>query len=442
VGAVPNDRGGDPLTKVATETAPAESTSGIAVAPVERLCRFCGSRVQEPVIDLGPSPLSQSFLRRDQLDEMEPFYPLRVTVCRKCFLVQLPEFASPGDIFSDYAYFSSYSESWLEHARRYAERMIPELGLGRESLVVELASNDGYLLQHFVAREVPVLGIEPARNVAAAAVERGIPTTVAFFGTELADRLVSEGRRADLLVGNNVLAHVPNLNDFVSGMTQLLADTGLLTMEFPHLLQLLARNEFDTIYHEHFSYFSLQTAQRVFAAHGLTIVDVDELDTHGGSLRIHARHTASGPAVTNAVAALIERERLAGLDQMEPYQAFGGRIEGLKRELLEFLIGIRREGRAIAGYGAPAKANTLLNYCAIREDLLAYTVDRNPYKQGLFTPGTHIPVHAPEELARTRPEFIWILPWNLEHEILGQLDYARAWGAKFVVAVPELRVIP
>jgi SAM-dependent methyltransferase len=428
------------LTTAGTTT-PTVLTSHEGSATMRRACRFCGSVDHDLVVDLGPSPLSQSFLRADQLDEMEPFYPLRVTVCRACFLVQLPEFASPREIFSDYAYFSSFSDSWLEHARRYAERMIVERDLGQESLVVELASNDGYLLQHFVAREVPVLGIEPARNVAEAAIARGIPTLVEFFGTALAERLVREGRRADLVVGNNVLAHVPDLNDFVAGIGKILADDGLLTMEFPHLLQLLDRNEFDTIYHEHFSYFSLQTAARVFEAHGLTVVDVDELETHGGSLRVHVRHAAAGRAVGPSVPALIERERAAGLDRLEPYRAFGDRIEALKRDLLEFLIGLRREGRTIAGYGAPAKANTLLNYCAVRSDLLAYTVDRNPYKQGLFTPGTRIPVHHPDRLAETRPDFIWIQPWNLEDEIVAQLAYARQWGAKFVVAVPELRII-
>ena len=429
------------MTKAGADAAPTLAMPEDSAAAVRRPCRFCGSLDQNLVVDLGPSPLSQSFLRADQLDQMEPFYPLRVTVCRECFLVQLPEFASPAEIFSEYAYFSSYSESWLEHARRYAERMIGELGLGSESLVVELASNDGYLLQHFVARNVPVLGIEPARNVAAAAIARGIPTEVVFFGTAVGEQMAAEGRRADLVVGNNVLAHVPNLNDFVGGIAHLLADDGLLTMEFPHLLQLLERNEFDTIYHEHFSYFSLGTAQRVFQAHGLTIVDVDELGTHGGSLRIHVRHAGANPEVRPSVAALIERERRAGLGQMDTYRAFGVRIERLKRDLLEFLIGLQRDGRSIAGYGAPAKANTLLNYCAIRSDLLPYTVDRNPYKHGLFAPGTRIPVHDPEEIAKTRPEFIWILPWNLEAEIVSQLAYAREWGAKFVVAVPALRII-
>jgi SAM-dependent methyltransferase len=422
----------------AAATLPTLEASG---APVRRPCRFCGSLDQRLVVDLGPSPLSQSFLREEQLDEMEAFYPLRVTVCPSCHLVQLPEFASPADIFSEYAYFSSYSDSWLEHGRRYAERMIGGLSLGSGSLVVELASNDGYLLQHFMARGVPVLGIEPARNVAAVAIERGIPTEVAFFGTQLAERLARQGRRADLLIGNNVLAHVPDLNDFVAGMPRLLADDGLLTMEFPHLLQLLDRTEFDTIYHEHFSYFSLLTANAVFAAHGLTVVDVEELSTHGGSLRVHVRQAAARPPIRPAVAALIERERAAGLDRMEPYQAFAARIEALKRDLLEFLIGLRRDGRTIAGYGAPAKANTLLNHCGIRTDLLPYTVDRNPYKHGTFAPGTRIPVYHPDEIARTRPDYIWILPWNLEAEIVEQLAYARQWGAKFVVAVPNLRII-
>jgi SAM-dependent methyltransferase len=429
------------VSNAAAAAAPDVLRAEDAGAVVRRPCRFCGSLDQRLVVDLGPSPLSQSFLREDQLDQMEPFYPLRVTVCRECFLVQLPEFASPGDIFSEYAYFSSYSDSWLEHARRYANRMTDALGLGSDSLVVELASNDGYLLQHFVPRSVPVLGIEPARNVAAAAIERGIPTEIEFFGTALATRLRTEGRRADLLIGNNVLAHVPDLNDFVAGMAILLADDGLLTMEFPHLLQLLDRTEYDTIYHEHFSYFSMLTVQRVFAAHGLTVVDVEELPTHGGSLRVHVRHQAARPAVSTAVTELIDRELAAQLDQMEPYLAFADRIDALKRDLLEFLIALRRDGRTIAGYGAPAKANTMLNHCGIRTDLLPYTVDRNPYKHGMFAPGTRIPVYAPDQIARTRPDYVWILPWNLEEEIVQQLAYVREWGARFVVAVPKLRII-
>jgi len=405
-------------------------------------CRFCDAALNRSVVDLGMSPLCESFLAADELDRMEPFYPLNVRICDECLLVQLPEYVAPEAIFTEYAYFSSYSDSFVQHAAEYVDRIVDRLRLHGESFVVELASNDGYLLQHFVERDIPVLGIEPARNVAAAAVERGVPTHVAFFGRETAAELVQEWRTADLIVANNVLSQAPHLNDFAAGMKTLLSPEGTATVEFPHLMQLIEANLFDTIYHEHFTYFSLHTAEVVFAAHGLTVVDLDEISTHGGSLRLYLQHSASGHAPAAAVEAFRRREDRAGLGSFETYRAFGGRIEENKRALLDFLISARRDGKSIAGYGAPGKANTLLNYCGIRADLLDYTVDRNPYKHGRFTPGTHIPIYPPERLAETRPDFIWILPWNLQEEVAEQLAYAREWGARFFVAVPMLTVLP
>jgi hypothetical protein len=394
------------------------------------------------VVDLGMSPLCESFLTADQLDQMEPFYPLHVRVCESCLLVQLPEYVPPEEIFVEYAYFSSYSDTFVQHARDYVAEITQRLGLGRDSLVVEVASNDGYLLQHFVERDIPVLGIEPARNVAEAAVERGVPTRVEFFGRESARQLVDEGRRADLVIGNNVLSQAPHLNDFVAGISVLLNPQGTATIEFPHLMQLVQGNLFDTIYHEHFTYFSLQTAERVFAAHGLTVFDLEEVQTHGGSLRLHLRHQddESRP-VAAAVEEFRRREDEAGLSSFEVYAAFGRRIEETKRALLGFLVEAKRKGESIAGYGAPGKANTLLNYCGIRTDFVDYTVDRNPYKHGRFTPGTHIPIHPPERLLETRPDYIWVLPWNLKEEIVEQLAYAREWGARFLVAIPDVEVI-
>jgi len=393
------------------------------------------------MVDLGMSPLCESFLAADQLDAMEPFYPLRVEVCGSCLLAQLPAYVPPEDIFTEYAYFSSFSDSWVEHARRHAERTRDRFGLGPSSLVVELASNDGYLLQHFLPHGIPVLGIEPARNVAAAAVARGVPTITEFFGVELADRLAGEGRRADLIVANNVLAQVPDLNDFVAGMALLLSPRGVATVEFPHLLRLVDGNQLDTIYHEHFSYFSLLTAVRVFAAHDLTVFDVDELPTHGGSLRLFVRHAGDrAEPRAAAVGELLARERAAGMTDPAWYTAFGERAEAAKHDLVEFLIGQRRAGRQVAGYGAPGKGNTLLNFCGIRTDLLAYTVDRNPYKQGKFLPGTRIPIFGPDRIAETRPDVILILPWNLRDEIAAQLAGARAWGASLAVPIPRLEV--
>jgi hypothetical protein len=403
-------------------------------------CRFCGRPLGIDLVDLGVSPLCERFLRADQLDDMEPFYPLRVEVCEVCFLAQIPAYVPPEEIFLEYAYYSSYSDSWLAHASRYAEEMVRHRRLSASSLVVEVGSNDGYLLRHFVARGVPVLGIEPARNVARAAEEQGVPTVAEFFGRSLAEDLVRSGRRADLLVGNNVLAQVPDLNDFVAGLAVLLADDGLLTIEVPHLLRLMQGNQFDTIYHEHFSYFSVLALRRIFSAHGLTIVDVERLETHGGSLRLHIHHAgraSAGPSV----AAVEDEERRAGMGDPSGYAAFAARASEVKRDLLAFLIEQRRRGRTIAGYGAPGKANTFLNFCGVRPDLLPFTVDRNPYKHGRYTPGTRIPIHPVDALARARPDFVWILPWNLRDEIIDQLrDEVSSWGGAFVVAIPRLEV--
>jgi SAM-dependent methyltransferase len=405
-------------------------------------CRVCGAPLRHTFVDLGMSPLCESYVPAERLGAMEPFYPLHARICERCLLVQLDDFVAPAEIFAEYAYFSSYSDSWVEHARGYVEMAVERFGLDAHSLVVELASNDGYLLQHVVERGIPALGIEPAANVAAAARERGIETVVEFFGRDLAARLVAEGRRADLLVANNVMAHVPDLNDFVGGMEPLLAPHGVVTIEVPHLVQLVEGNQFDTIYHEHFSYFSFLTARRLLSAHGLEVFDVDELGTHGGSLRVYAQRRSGGrQPVSSRVAALAERERALGYDTLEGHGDFAPRVEETKWRLVEFLIERRREGKRVAGYGAPGKGNTLLNYCGIRTDLLEFTVDRNPYKQGQFLPGTHIPVRDPEALEQARPDFILILPWNLKEEIVSQLSYTREWGARCVVPIPEVEVL-
>jgi SAM-dependent methyltransferase len=393
-------------------------------------------------VDLGVQPLANSYLELADLGKAEAFYPLCVFVCGECLLVQLPEEEKPEAIFSDYAYFSSYSESWLRHAEAYAGAMIERFGFGPGHQVVEIASNDGYLLRWFAARGVPVLGVEPAGNVAEAAQAAGIPTVVRFFGEATARELVAQGTRADLLVGNNVLAHVPDLNDFVAGLAVLLAPSGVLTMEFPHLLRLMAEDQFDTIYHEHYSYFSFATVRKVFAAHGLTLFDVEELPTHGGSLRIYARHQAdASKPVGERVGALLAREEEAGLGRIETYGSFAERVRGVKRGLLRFLIEAREEGRTVAAYGAPAKGNTLLNFCGVRTDFVDYTVDRSPHKQGRYLPGTRIPIHGPERLRETRPDYVLILPWNLKEEIMGQMADVRSWGGRFVVAIPEVRVL-
>ena len=401
-------------------------------------CRFCATPLKHTFVDLGMSPLCETFLTAGELDAMERFYPLHVWVCSECFLVQLQEYVTPEHIFNEYAYFSSYSTAWLKHAEDYVAMASERLALGRESLVVELASNDGYLLQYFVKRGIPSLGIEPAANVAKAAEERGVRTLVKFFGEATARELVEQGQRADLILGNNVLAQVPDLNSFVAGMTILLKPTGTVTIEFPHLVRLIEGNQFDTIYHEHFSYFSLLAVERIFARHGLTVFDVEELWTHGGSLRIWARHTgdASRP-VGERVLALRRQEEAAGLGRIETYATFEERVRETKRRLLELLIDIRRKGKRIAGYGAPGKGNTLLNYCGIRTDFVDFTVDRNPYKHGRFLPGTHIPIFPPERIEETRPDYVLILPWNLKAEIMKQLAPIKAWGGRFIVPIPD-----
>ena len=405
-------------------------------------CRFCSTPLTHTFVDLGMSPLCESFLAAEQLDRMEPFYPLHVRVCDQCWLAQLEAYVGGEEIFTDYAYFSSYSTSWLAHAEKYTDAMISRFGLSTRSFVVELASNDGYLLQYFVARKVPCLGIEPAANVAKVAEEKGVPSLVEFFGVQTARDLVAQGKRADLLLGNNVIAQVPDLNDFVGGIKILLAPQGVITIEFPHLLKLVAENQFDTIYHEHYSYFSFITAEKIFAAHGLTLFDVEELPTHGGSLRIYGRHAedASKP-VGPRVAELRTRETQAGITTVEYYTRFGAQVEETKRALLAFLIDAKRQGKRVVGYGAPGKGNTLLNYCGVGRDFLDFTVDRNPHKHGKYLPGTHIPILQPDAIAKARPDYILILPWNLKDEIAAQLAYVREWGGRCVVPIPATTIL-
>ncbi|GGG33092.1 class I SAM-dependent methyltransferase [Hymenobacter glacieicola] len=412
------------------------------VEPPASPCRFCGAPLDFTFVNLGTSPLCQNHVRPHEYNRAEAFYPLHARVCRSCFLVQLDEFVTSEEIFqNDYAYFSSYSASWLRHARRYTDMATERFGLNKNSLVVEVASNDGYLLQYFVEKEVPVLGIEPASNVAGYAQAKGINTLVRFFGCETARYVAELSGQADLLLGNNVLAHVPDINDFVAGMGLLLKPDGVITMEFPHLLRLMEGNQFDTIYHEHFSYLSFYTVERIFAHHGLTLFDVEELPTHGGSLRIFARHSAS-PAwpVTERVGALRERELAAGITDLAYYSQFEENAKQTKRKLLEFLIEARRDGKSVVGYGAPGKGNTLLNYCGIRTDFLEYTVDVSPHKQGNFLPGTRIPICHPDRIRQTQPDYVLILPWNLREEIMEQMQDIRDWGGRFVVPIPEVQV--
>jgi len=438
-----------------TESSRRRQEAGGEGATPDAPCRLCRTPLRHTFVDLGMSPLCESYVAEEKLDAMEPFYPLHVLVCDRCWLVQLREYVSGEEIFGgEYAYFSSYSDSWVEHARRYVEAVTDRFGLGPDSRAVEVASNDGYLLQHFLPLGVPVLGIEPAGNVAEAALEKGIPTEVVYLGEETARELAADGVRADLLIGNNVLAHVPDLGDFVEGLRILLADEGVLTMEFPHLMRLVAENQFDTIYHEHYSYFSFVTAERVFAAHDLTVFDVEEISTHGGSLRVYVRHRSpsdgeepaagDGPelhAVTDRVVELRRRERAAGVESLEYYRTFAERVKETKRKLLEFLIRVRRAGDSVVGYGAPGKGNTLLNYCGIRTDFLDYVVDRSEYKQGKYLPGTHIPIHPPSRIDETRPDWVLILPWNLKEEIVEQMSRIRDWGGRFVVPIPEVTVL-
>ena len=405
-------------------------------------CRSCGVYLQNTFLNLGMSPLANSFLTSGQINQMEPFYPLHAFVCDKCFLVQLEQFECPEKIFGDYAYFSSYSESWLNHARKYAESMTERFDLDGKSLVVEVASNDGYLLQYFQAKGIPVLGVEPAQNVAQAAEKKGIHTLAKFFGVHTARELKVGGQQADLIVGNNVLAHVPDLADFVAGLKLLLKPRGIITVEFPHLLRLIEGSQFDTIYHEHFSYFSFCTAENVFTKHGLTVFDVEELPTHGGSLRLFACHGEGDTRRPHyRVSELRDREITAGICKMETYSCFGEKVRETKRALLEFLISVKREGKTVVGYGAPAKGNTLLNYCGIGTDFLDYTVDISPHKQNHFLPGTHIPIHHPDMIRHTRPDYILILAWNLRDEVVGQLADIRQWGGRCVIPIPSPEVI-
>jgi SAM-dependent methyltransferase len=404
-------------------------------------CRFCAAELTRSFVDLGRSPLANSFLSGEDLRRMEPFYPLHAYVCDNCLLVQLEEYQSAENIFSDYLYFSSYSELWLRHCRDYAERMVERYRLGESSLVVEIASNDGYLLQYFKERGVGVLGVEPAANVARVASDKGIATEIAFFGVDTARRLAAQGRQADLTAANNVLAHVPDLNDFVAGFKILLKPTGIATFEFPHLLRLIEQCQFDTIYHEHFSYFSLLVVDKIFAHHGLAVFDVEQLPTHGGSLRVFATHAAAAARRSERLDAVIAAERAAGLDRPGAHADFGNAVAEVKCRLLEFLIGARREGKTVVGYGAPAKGNTLLNYCGVGTELLPYTVDLSPHKQGRYLPGVQIPIHPPQRIFETRPDYVLVLPWNLKDEIATQMAGIRDWGGRFVVAIPTLTIL-
>ena len=404
-------------------------------------CRLCGSSLTHTFVDLGMSPLCESYVAAENLDEPETFYPLHVRLCGSCLLVQLPAYVSGEHIFSEYAYFSSYSDSWVAHAERYAHAMISRLGLTAGSLVTEVASNDGYLLQHFAAEGIPVLGVEPAANVAEAARSRGIPTEVRFLGPETGQEIAQRHGQADLVAANNVFAHVPDIRGFAAGLRALVKDTGLVTLEFPHLLRLIERRQYDTIYHEHFSYLSLLTASHALGTAGLRVVDVDELGTHGGSLRVHARPEQGAGEPTARVKAVLDEEESAGLHTVAGHEGFAAEVLQIKSDLLTFLLTAAREGRSVAGYGAPGKGNTLLNHCGIRADLLEYTVDRSPLKQGRFLPGTHIPIYAPERLAETKPDYVLVLPWNLKEEISRQLEYVRAWGGRLIFPIPELEVI-
>ena len=404
-------------------------------------CRFCGAGLRHTFVDLGMSPPCEAILDRAQLNQMEAFYPLHVFVCDQCFLVQLQEYVTPEDIFTEYAYFSSYSDSWLAHAKAYTKLMIERFKLNAQSQIVELASNDGYLLQYFVEAGIPVLGIEPAANVAKVATGKGVPTLVKFFSAEQAEELVRDGMQADLLLGNNVLAQVPDLRSFVKGMKTLLKPQGIITLEFPHLMRLIEENQFDTIYHEHFSYFSFLTVEKILAEFGLTVFDVEELPVHGGSLRIYARHEQDySRPVSLRAQELAELEEKAGFTRLEMYFSFAEKVKETKRKILDFLIRVKREGKSVAGYGAPGKGNTLLNYCGIRSDFLDYTVDRNPYKHGKFLAGTHIPVFDTGKIRETKPDYVLILPWNLKNEISEQLSYVREWGGKLVVPIPEVEI--
>ena len=404
-------------------------------------CRFCQSPLEQTFVDLGRSPLCQAHVKPDELNGMEPFYPLHAYVCGNCFLVQLEEFVAPSEIFNNYAYFSSYSNSWLEHAEKYTEQVLGKFPIDSKSLVAEIASNDGYLLQYFVAKGIPVLGIEPAANVADCAVKKGIRTESKFFGLDTAKQMVDKYGKADLLIGNNVLSHAPDINDFVSGMKVFLNFEGQITMEFPHLLRLVEGNQFDTICHEHFSYLSFTATQKIFQYHGLELFDVEELSTHGGSIRIYAKHLEDKTkAISFRVVELLKRERHAGMSDIGFYRDFENKVKDTKYKILKFLISAKQEGKTIAGYGAPGKGNTLLNYCGIRMDFIDYTVDRNPLKQGNFLPGTLIPIYEPDKIRETKPDYVFILPWNIKDEIMESMSFIQEWGGKFVIPIPELKI--
>ncbi len=436
------------MTTTISRAASDESTADAASAlPGEDqglgpTCAGCGAGLTDVFVDLGAQPLSQGFLTVASEFEAEPTYPLRAYVCRSCYLVQVPSSVSPADIFTEYAYFSSYSDSWLEHARQYVDQVTERFGLNGDSFVLELASNDGYLLRNFVARQIPCLGIEPALNVASAAIREGVPTLSEFFGRALGERLASEGQAADLVVANNVLAQCPDVHDFVAGIAEVLKPEGVFTVEFPHLPRLITGRQFDTIYHEHFFYFSFMTARAILGQHGLHVFDVEELPTHGGSLRIYAsRDTARSHEESPRVAAMEAQERAFGVASIERYTDFQEQVVALKRSILRFLMEAQETGRHVAAYGAPAKGNTLLNYCGIRSDAIAYEVDRNPAKQGLMTPGTRIPIHAPEHLRETRPDFVVVMPWNLVDEVVSQHRYVEEWGGRFVTFLPGVRIL-
>lgn len=404
-------------------------------------CRFCGAKLRRTFIDLGMSPPCETYPSAADLNRGEVYYPLHAYVCEQCFLVQLDQYETPEEIFGDYPYFSSYSDSWLKHSASYCEALTAKLNLTGDSFVVEVGSNDGYLLQYFVERNIPVLGVEPAANVAEVAVKNGVPTLQRFFGTEVAKELAGQARCADLVLGNNVLAQIPDLNNFVEGLKILLKPHGVLTLEFPHLLRLIERNEFDTIYHEHFSYFSLLTTQKILQAHGLKPFDVEELTTHGGSLRVYACRTENEAiAIESSIGRLLAKEEEAGLNSAIGYATFAAQAKRTKMDLVDFLIQAARENKKVAAYGAPGKSATLLQYCGIGKDLIEYTVDRNPYKQGRFLPGSHIPIFHPDHIAATRPDYVLILPWNLKNEITQQLQFIREWGGKFVVPIPKLEI--
>jgi len=405
-------------------------------------CRFCDKSLTHVFVDLGLSPLSNAFLKEEELNDTEPYFPLCVYICDKCFLVQLPEFENPQNIFGNYAYFSSYSETWLNHAKEYVNLMIDRFGFNEKNHVIEIASNDGYLLQFFKKRNIPILGIEPAANVAKVAEKKGIPTISKFFSEKMAHELIEDGKQADLIVGNNVLAHVPNLNDFVEGLKILLKSTGIITLEFPHLLRLIQEIQFDTIYHEHFSYFSLHTVKEIFSFHGLTIFDVEEIPTHGGSLRIYVKHDKNKDIAENkSVNNLVKKEIQFGLENISTYKDFAKKVKSLKQQLREFFVSAKNDGKRIVCYGAAAKGNTLLNYCDIGHDFIDYTVDKSPHKQGLYLPGTHIPIKPPENVRNTKPHYLVILTWNLKDEIMQQMNYIREWGGKFMIPIPEVKIL-